>query len=243
MGKKVTTFVTIENPFCMKQLYTRLIKREACFFSLVLLLFFQVSLAQEQPGKDSRVILTMSPLALGDMFDGPSLRIGGEVKLHRNIALALEGGYYLQYLKSTKIDPHGFLLRPSIKRYLDKKNCTGKFIAIEYMYKNQGFDFRDSIVLDTDRFEKQYTMKRVIHSAVFKYGNLIPIGKKFLLEWHCGVGIRHIRSDSNLTAEEEDGILTGEAGDCPIQEDIIRLTGTRIFPDFRAGIKIGYKIH
>lgn len=226
----------------MVLLYTSITTPKKYFILLIFLAFSKIVSAQS-PAEGNTLIMTISPLALGDVFDGASIRLGAEVTLRDNIALAFEGGYYLEYLKSTKIDPHGFLLRPSIKRYLNKKNGTGKFIAIEYMYKNQGFDFRDSIVVETDRFEKQYTMKRVIHSAVFKYGNLIPIGKKFTLEWHCGVGVRHIRSDSNLTPEEEDGILTGEAGDCPIQEDIIRLTGTRIFPDFRAGIKIGYKIH
>ncbi len=192
--------------------------------------------------QDNTFILNFSPLSLVDVFDGASVRVGGEVKIKRNYAAALETGFYLPYLKATKIEPHGVLIRPSFKKYLNGQTCSGKYIALEYMYKNQGYDFRDSIVIDADRFEKQYTMKRLIHSLVFKYGNLKNVGKDFILEWHVGVGVRHIRSHSNLTKEEEDGILSGEAGDCPIQEDIIRLTGTRIFPDFRAGIKIGYRI-
>jgi hypothetical protein len=191
---------------------------------------------------DNSIIITVSPLALVDFFDGASLRLGTEVKLHRNISVAVEGGHYLKYLKSTKINPSGYLVRPSVKYYLNKQNCTGKYISFEYQYKNQGYDFNDSIVMNTMRFEKQYTMKRIVNSAVFKYGSLRNLGKNYILEWHCGIGLRHIRSHSNLTGQEENGILTGEAGDCPIQEDIIRMTGTRIFPDFRAGIKIGYRI-
>lgn len=204
---------------------------------LILIIFAisNCSLSAQKNLKDNSLIVSMSPLALVDVFDGASLRVDGEVKIKKNYAAALETGFYLPYLKATKIEPHGILIRPSFKKYLNDQTCSGKFIALEYMYKNQGYDFRDSIVIDTDRFEKQYTMKRLIHSLVFKYGNLKNIGSHFILEWHLGLGIRHIRSHSSLTKEEEDGILTGEEGDCPIQEDIIRLTGTRIFPDFRGG--------
>jgi hypothetical protein len=211
------------------------------YFYFFALLFSSAVTAQKSK-EDSVLILSLAPLALTDVFDGASLRLGGEYKIGRNTAVAIEGGPYLKYLKATKIDPHGFIVRPSVKRYLNGQDCSGRYIALEYQYKNQGYDFRDSIVIGPERFEKQYAMKRVVNSLVFKYGNLKKYGRHFVLEWFCGVGIRHIRSHSNLSKEEADGILTGEAGDCPIQEDIIRLTGTRIFPDFSAGIKIGFGI-
>lgn len=196
----------------------------------------------QEAADDKTVLITFAPLAMADLFDGPSLRLGAETRFRKDLSAALEGGPYLDYLNSTKINPRGFLIRPSLKYHLDKTG-KGKFIAVEYQYKQQQFGFVDSIVMpDAQRIEKQYNMKRTIHSIVAKYGNMAPLGKKFLLEWYFGMGIRHIRSHNDLTPEENDGILTGEAGDCPIQEDIIRLIGTRIFPDFRAGIKIGYQI-
>ncbi|UPT70452.1 MAG: DUF3575 domain-containing protein [Flavobacterium sp. JAD_PAG50586_2] len=210
-------------------------------FSMLYSLTFIHAAAQHR-NADNNIIVTLSPLALADVFDGASVRLGTEVKLRRNISVAVEAGAYAGYLKSTKIDPKGFLVRPSIKYYLNKQQCSGRYLALEYQFKHQTFDMRDSIVIHASRFEKQYGMRRTIHSAVFKYGKLKNIGEKFVLEWYCGVGIRHIRSHSDLSTEEEDGILTGEEGDCPIQEDIIRLTGTRIFPDFRVGIKVGLRL-
>ncbi|WP_333809220.1 hypothetical protein [Flavobacterium sp.] len=209
------------------------------YISFIFTFFFTSLLAQN---KENNFIVTLAPLALIDIYDGASVRIGSEIKLHQNVSFGLEGGSYLTYLKSTKINPNGYLIRPIVKYYLNKQNCFGKYIALEYQYKNQTYEMRDSIRMEADTYEKQYGMKRIIHSAVFKYGNLKNIGENFLLEWYCGIGIRHIRSFSNLTGEESDGILTGEEGDCPIQEDIIRLTGTRIFPDFRLGIKLGFRL-
>jgi hypothetical protein len=198
------------------------------------------SFAQSQV-EDKALLITVSPLALADIYDGASLRIGLETKLNQKVGLALEGGSYLTYLKSTKINPKGFLIRPSVKYYFSQQS-PGKFVALEYMYKDQKFDFRDSIALNNNRFEKEYGIKRIVHSVVVKYGKLMNLGKKFAFEWYLGVGVRYMRSHSTLSAEEESGILSGEEGSCPIQEDIIRLTGTRIFPDFRGGVKIGYRI-
>jgi hypothetical protein len=198
--------------------------------------------AAQQQAIDNNAIVTLSPLALADVFDGASIRLGTEIKLFRNISFAAEGGTYVKYLKSTKINPKGYLIRPAVKYYLNKQSCSGKYIALEYQYKRQAYEMRDSIVIDISRFEKQYEMRRTIHSVALKYGKLKNIGEKFLLDWYCGIGIRHIRSHSNLNKEEEDGILTGEDGDCPLQEDIIRLTGTRIFPDFHLGIKLGLRL-
>ena len=192
--------------------------------------------------KDNNVIVTLSPLALVDIYDGASLRLGTEIRLQDNLSFAIEGGYYLTYLKSTKINPNGYLLRPTFKYYLNKQNGSGRYIALQYQYKNQTYEMLDSIEIDNTTFEKQYGMKRTVNSVVVNYGNLRNLGDNFLLEWYFGIGIRHIRSHSNLSNEEYDGILTGEEGDCPIQEDIIRLTGTRIFPDFRVGIKIGFRM-
>lgn len=210
---------------------------------LIFFLFFLKISAAQSLSEGNNIIVSFSPLALTDLFDGPSVRAGAEIQLYKNISATLEGGYYLRYLKSTKIDPDGYIIRPGLKKYLNGQSGKGKYIALEYQYKNQGFDFRDSIVMDASRFEKQYAIQRVAHSVVFKYGKLIHIGSHFVFEWYCGAGIRHIRSHSDLSPEEEAGILSGEAGDCPIQEDIIRLTGTRIFPDFRAGIKVGYTFY
>ncbi len=126
---------------------------------LLFVLFTAVpqTLSAQASDKENEVILSLSPLALADIFDGASLRGGAEVKLNPTHAVAIEGGVYLPYLKATKIDPKGFLIRPSVKKYL--KGKKGKFIALEYMYKKQDFDFRDSIVIATDSFEKQYERK------------------------------------------------------------------------------------
>ncbi len=209
--------------------------------SLVYSFVFIKASAQNQE-IDNKVIVTLSPLALADIYDGASIRIGSEIKLHRNISFAIEGGTYVNYLNATKINPEGYLIRPAFKYYLNKQRISNKYIALEYQFKHQTYDMRDSIKINLNRFEKQYGMKRTVHSAIVKFGKLKNIGKSFLLEWYCGIGIRHIRSHSDLNEEEKEGILTGEEGDCPIQEDIIRLTGTRIFPDFHAGIKLGLRI-
>lgn len=211
-------------------------------FRVLLIVFFLTSgnIVAQQKNTDNIIILNVAPLALVDYFDGASLRFGAEFKIKNNISFTIENGQYLRYLKSTKINPSGYLIRPSLKYYLNRNHCYGKFIALEYQYKNQHYDLRDSIEYSSINFDKQYSMQRIVHFVVFKYGNMINFGKNFIFEWYAGIGIRYIRSYSSLTEEEKNSIIPDS--ECPIQKDFIRQSGTLLYPDFKAGIKIGYKI-
>jgi hypothetical protein len=201
------------------------------------------SIAQENKPSISKAIITLEPLALADVFDGASCRIGAEIKLGGQFSLALTGGTYLNYLKATKMNPKGFLVKSAIKYYLHKNtSLSGRYVALEYQYKNQDYDFKDTMEFDDLRYEKQYAMNRKINSLSFKYGNVKRYGKYFVLEWHAGLGIRYIQSVSGLSDFESDAILTGEEGNCPIQEDFIRRTGSHFYPNFILGVKIGYSV-
>lgn len=218
--------------------------KQITYIHFILLLSIFISLSgsvfAQQKNNDAMIILNVAPMAMLDFFDGPSLRIGAEFKIKNTVFFALESGQYLCYLKSTKINPSGYLIRPSIKKYFNGKDSSGKFIGIEYQYKNQHYDLKDSIGIFDMNYEKRYSMQRVIHAVVIKFGAMIPLTERFMIEWFCGIGIRHIRSYSSLTAEENNAILFDS--ECPIQKDFIRQSGTHLFPDFRAGIKIGFKI-
>lgn len=211
-------------------------------FSL-LALFSVSAYAQDEALPDNKLLLTLAPLALVDLFDGASYRPGFEVKLKRNIAFAFQGGGYVNYLQSTKINPTGFVLKPSVKYYIDQQQRTsGRYVAIEYQYKNQGYDFRDSIAIADTRYYRQYGMRREVNCLSFKYGNLRNYGRYFVLEWYGGLGIRYMQSRSDLSALEEDGVLPGRRVECPLQENLIRITGNRVYPNFLLGIKLGYRV-
>ena len=96
------------------------------FVSLLVFLFQAAVIAQDKQDQfiDEMILITISPLALADIYDGPSYRFGGEVKAGKKLAFALEAGGYLNYLNSTKINPKGFIVKPEIKYYLGR-NAKG----------------------------------------------------------------------------------------------------------------------
>lgn len=209
----------------------------------LLALFSINAYSQDETNPDNQLLLTLAPLALIDLFDGASYRPGFEVKLKRNIAFAFQGGGYVNYFQSTKINPKGVVLKPSVKYYLDRQHRTsGRYVAVEYQYKSQDYDFRDSIAIVDTRTYRQYGIRRTVNCLSFKYGNLKNYGRHFVVEWYGGLGIRYMQSRSELSALEEDGVLPGRRLECPLQENLIRITGNRVYPNFLLGIKIGYRV-
>jgi hypothetical protein len=120
------------------------------YLMLLLCCILNVSIiAQESKPDATKAFLTIEPLALADPFDGASIRIGAEMKLSHQFALALTGGTYVDYMKATKINPKGYLIKPAIKYYLVKnKGLSGRYVALEYQYKNQDYDFTDTFEFD-----------------------------------------------------------------------------------------------
>ena len=196
--------------------------------------------SQEEERKTYTV--TLAPLALADVYDGASFRPGFEMQVSKSVSLALETGLYLPYLPATKIRPHGYLVKPMVRYWLSKKGKTQNYIAGEYFFKDQDYNFKDTLETGTIRYVKRYAMKRAVHGLSMRYGRVKQIGKKFMLDFYGGVGARHIRSTSDLTEAESDAILTGIDGDCPLQQDILRITGNRWYPNFLLGIRIGYQL-
>lgn len=204
-----------------------------------LLVVFTASVqAQERIKKP--YVLTIAPLSLVDLYDGASLRPGIEIPLNEKLAFGFESGIYLPYLNETKIRPHGYLIRPSLKYYFAKNGVrTGKYLEGEYFFKDQDYNFRDSLEVGDLRYSKRYAMQRKIHAFSVRYGKVVSFGKHFRLDYYAGIGVRYLDSKSDLTEAESDAILTGSDGDCTPQQDIIRKTGHLWYPNFLLGIKIG----
>lgn len=215
-------------------------------FSKIVYLYFAVFFTVSVQAQDTikkPYILTVAPLSLIDLYDGASLRPGIEILLRGQFAIGFESGVYLPYLNATKIRPHGFIMRFSLKHYFTKNDLlTGRYVEGEYFFKDQDYIFKDIFEVENQRYEKHYAMKRKINGVSLRYGKVLLLGKGFRLDYYVGIGIRYLNSKSDLTEVESDAILTGTDGDCTLQEDIIRKTGHFWHPNFLLGIKIGFEL-
>ena len=189
--------------------------------------------------KEAILILTVAPLALIDIYDGASFRAGGELFVKKNISVALHGGTYIDYLKATKIDPKGFLIKPSVRYYMPKKKYR-RYLALEYMHKEQEYAFVDKLVVNEVGQEMKYGMSRKVHALNFKYGKIVNLGRHFILDWYLGVGVRKIKSANDLSDDQQQ-FVNSVGNECTAQENLIRQTGNLIYPDFQLGLKLGFK--
>ena len=213
------------------------------FFGWICILFLQISVfAQDSEDHllEHTLLLTLSPLALADIYDGASYRIGAEIKTGPKFAVAIEGGGYLNYLKSTKSNPKGFLIKPEIKYYFGQ-NAKGdrKFTSIEYGFKDQQYDFKHPLLVDENPVERKYKMWRKVHTVTLKYGLSRNWGRRFNLQWYAGVGLRILNSDRELSEADREMLATA-TDDCSLQENLIKVVGNKVSPNFQLGLRLGF---
>uniref|UniRef100_UPI00375021B8 hypothetical protein n=1 Tax=Flavobacterium sp. TaxID=239 RepID=UPI00375021B8 len=215
------------------------------YLIVFLLLSITTSYAQKETNKESdfdpKIVLYIAPLSLIDFFDGPSIRYGADIKLHKKLFFSFEAGNYLPSSESVKRNSSGYLIKPEIKFKILENKYNTQYLGIEYQYKQQSYEFKDSISVSVgSNFEKQYSMNRKINCISLKYSFVEELGEKFTFTYYLGLGIRFIKSSNNLTQAENDGILDDEFHGGTQVESFIRPIGTINTVNFLIGIKFGY---
>jgi hypothetical protein len=195
---------------------------------------------------DNKFYVSLSPCGLIDVLDYPSIRINGDVKVFKNISIFVEGAFFPSVGdRFYKEDASGFIIKPGVKFYLKKeKIINGKYIGLEYQYKQQYYHLHDSIEINGGNpFYKRYGMTRYVNCINIKYGELTNLSRRWVVEWFAGIGIRYFHSFTNLEQEEYDGIIQKEAlGNSSMAGSQVRTIGNRVYPNFTAGCKLGYRL-
>ena len=195
---------------------------------------------------NAKYYITLSPVALIDVLEHPSIRISGDAKIYKNITLSVENIFYPTlgdwFIKK---DVRGYAVKPCVKFYLNKnKIINGPYIGLEYQYKQQYYNLTDSIEINgIAPFHKQYGMTRYFNCINVKYGELTNINGKFLSEFFIGIGIRFFHSFTELSKEEHDNIIyKEELHNAEMAQSAARTIGNRIYPNITIGYKIGFSL-
>jgi hypothetical protein len=211
--------------------------RKTLFFLFVLNTL--IASSQSDTITDNRFCIKISPLSLIDFTSCYSYRFGVETKLYKNYSLNLEcGGYFPNSNGYTNI--RGFVAKVEVRMYLNKKSLTqGRYVSLEYFYKNQSFTNTDSIAAKHD-YEKSYTLYKYINCGTIKYGNVLLKVKHFVFDYFGGIGIRYKNVHSTLSNVEFANIIKDPDPEGEMVNQLIRQCGKVFLPNFDAGIKIGY---
>jgi len=202
--------------------------------------------AVEQNNIDYKYYITLSPIALIDVIDHPSLRISGDAEIYKKIGLSVENIFYLNLGDATiKENVRGYAIKPCIKFWLNKNNnkVNGAYIGLEYQYKQLYYNLHDSIdISGVAAYSKGYGMTRYVNCINIKYGELTTIRGRFISEFFIGLGIRFHRSFTELSNEEHDNIIYNEElHNAEMAQSAARTIGNHIYPNITVGYKIGFR--
>jgi hypothetical protein len=179
-----------------------------------------------------------APFALLDVYSGSCLKVGLEFRVFGNNSMTLEGGSYLRNwngMSNTK----GHILEVGIRHYFSQEqNSIGRYIAVSGSYKEQSFEYRDSIMTSNPYFTEYKTQKYVTCVNV-NFGQSYIRKQRILFDVYAGLGIRIKNIQSTLSAEEFE--LAQRYGDS--QSLYFMVTpGKFIWPNVNLGLRIGYII-
>ena len=167
-----------------------------------------------------------------------SPRIGIEYKIQNTFSMYNEIGTYISGPNSMQNNT-GLLSKTEFKKYFNTNGFTnGNYFAIEFFYKHQKFRLTDSISLNT-KYEKEYSVEKGVTCLTIKYGQLSAFKYRFIVDVFIGLGIRYKVSATSLTTEENKHIVP--VGDYHFNL-FVGEEGKFVYPNFDAGVKIGYRI-
>jgi len=173
----------------------------------------------------------IEPVALLDIANGQSVRIGAEYPLYRKWAASATGGVYFG-------NKQGWMVKGEIKKYIGSPFVGKRYLSAEYAYRVTAYDQTDSIRIKPD-YERNYMIGKFVTSVRFKFGGMQLLAHHLFFEYYFGAGIRYRAATSSLTKNEYDNIDYNTDGSL-----IYPYTSTishAIRPDITAGIRFGIR--
>lgn len=188
---------------------------------------------------NSKICIKIAPLSMLNGYSGPSIRAGVEYKLKDNWSLYNELGYFV-------FNTQGALIKLELKHYLtDYNRNVGVYVSGELYYKYQQYQATDSITkinqanLQYTRYEKNYSVTKHVECFTIKYGVMDVYKYGIVIDAFIGLGVRLRQANNTLTYEENKNIKrSADYGPNVITNE----AGSKIYPNFDAGVKIGYRI-
>jgi hypothetical protein len=194
--------------------------------------FFIISLnsfSQSDPYAEAKISAKLYPMAFYPGYAGPSVRMSLEYRIKNNISLENQAGLFFYYSK-------GYTAALECKYYTgENKLIEGRYFSAEFFYKNQSYNRSDSIGAEW----KVFSVSKNVECLTFKYGNLKIYDSGFVFDAFAGLGVRFQQNTNTLSAEENAEINSSSAYRV---YRILHQAGNKVYPNFVASIKIGWRI-
>jgi hypothetical protein len=208
------------------------------FLLILLTCSFSVSFGQtkEMDSLDNTRFhfLFIEPLAVLQPYANTA-RFGIEVPLVKNFSLNASYGINLT---------QGFSVKAEIKKYfITGKDMDISYVSAEYLYKTETYDATDNIRYNDGGIIKPsdtvvtYRVSKNVGGVRLKFGGITRWGKRFLIDYYGGIGIRHKQVDAAIDPKEQDRLYHYHESDIN-HESNTEFHGYRL--DFTIGVKLGW---
>lgn len=208
--------------------------------SLIVLLLFVTSLVHGQSNSEvnNRFNVRIAPLSLIDFYNGSSYKIGFEVQPISRFAITGDFGGYFRDFNFWK-NHSGYNIDIGLRYYLNRHSLNQRFyLGINYFYKDQGFDYHDSIQTALPYYT-DYRTQKYVTCVNINFGWLKIYKERFILDLYAGIGVRHKKVHSTLTLQELD---KGKEYSDSQSLYFLVTPGKFIYPNINIGMRIGLRI-
>ncbi len=185
---------------------------------------------------NSSICVKTAPLSNLGIYTGPSFRAGIEYKIKNKISFYNEFGWFYLY-------GQGGLTKFEIKKYLNQHDLNaGNYLSVELFYKYQQYNTSDTIGFinssnTVTKYSKDYFVSKHVECLTIKYGSMTVYKFGIVVDLFVGLGIRIKQANNSLTANENNHIQhSSDYGPNVFTNE----AGFKVYPNFDAGIKVGY---
>ena len=187
----------------------------------------------------TQVFIKTAPLSFIDVFGNTAALVSIETKLQNKISISLDAGVLYHSLGYGLQNNRGWRTGIELRYYL--KNKQNYYIGTSYTFKDQQYDFEETITIDgLNPYKKNNAYSKKVSTINLLYGiQSIQINKRFFINYFGGFGIRFKNTSTmGLTSTE---IKNRGFGDSTVLTSMNE-TGTNLRPNIVLGFKLGWQL-
>lgn len=208
--------------------------------NILIILLFLSSLIHGQSDStvNNRLNVRIAPISLIDFYNGSCYKIGFEVQPLPRFSITSDFGGYFRNFNVWK-NFSGFNIDIGLRYYLNRYSVKQRhYLSLNYFYKDQGFNYHDSI-LTIPAYYQDYRTQKYVTCVNVNFGWLKIYKKRIVLDLFAGLGIRYKKVNSTIDIQE---IKKGkEYGDSQSLYFLVT-PGRFLYPNINMGMRIGLRI-
>jgi hypothetical protein len=189
--------------------------------------------------QSNRLNIRFAPFSLIDFYNGSCYKGGMEIQMMKRYSVFVDAGGYVKNFNVFK-NYTGHIIEVGLKRYFHQDaELRGPYFGLNFSYKDQAFDFEDSIPTLSGNQILKYRTHKFVTCGNFIFGNSTVIRNRWFIDVYGGLGLRVKQVNSSAEKSQIDkGLAYGDS----MSLYFIVTPGKFIYPNLHFGFRFGYRL-